>query len=148
MKAHQAIRRSAVAVRPDQTIEEVAVIMEQAGVGAVAVVDGDNLVGVITDRDLVRRALATGMPADARADAVMSTPVVTIDAEEHLHAAFGLLRTNAVRRIAVVDGNRFIGMISVDDLLVDLAAHLADLTRPVSEELRSPHRDSPVPARS
>lgn len=148
MKAHQAIRRSAVAVRPDQTIGEVAVIMEQAGVGAVAVADGDNLVGVITDRDLVRRALATDMAADARADAVMSTPVVTIDAEEHLHAAFGLLRTNAVRRIAVVDGNRFIGMISVDDLLVDLAAHLADLTRPVSEELRSPHRDSPVPARS
>jgi CBS domain-containing protein len=147
VKVRHGIRRSAVAVRPDATIRDIAGVMERAGVGAVVVIDGDRPVGVITDRDLVRRALATGLASDARADAVMSSPVVSISAEDDLHAAFALLRSNTVRRLAVLDGQRFIGMLSIDDLLVDLAADLADLARPVSAELHRPHRDASVPAK-
>jgi len=120
--------------------------MEQSGVGALAVVDDDRLVGIVTDRDLVRRALARGFPADGRVDAVMSAPVVTIDADADLHTAFALLRTHAVRRLAVVRAGQFVGMVTIDDLLIDLAADLADLARPVTAEVLFGHHDSPVPA--
>ena len=71
---------------------------------------------------------------------------MTIDAEADLHGAFTLFRTHAVRRLAVVREGRFVGMITVDDLLIDLAADLADLARPVTAEVLFGHHDVPVPA--
>ena len=146
MAVADAIRRSGVAVECDSTIRKTAEVMERSGVGALAVLDGGELVGIVTDRDLVRRALAKGLSLEARIDAAMSAPVITIDAEADLHDAFRLFRQHSVRRLAVVRGSRFVGMVSVDDLLIDLSRNLADLTRPVAAEIRSPHRDSEVPA--
>jgi CBS domain-containing protein len=120
--------------------------MEQSGVGSVAVIDGGRLVGIVTDRDLVRRAIARGLPDDTRVDAVMSAPVVTIDADLDLHHAYEIFRTNAVRRLAVVRDQEFLGTVAIDDLLVYLSADLADLVRPVTAEILWSHRDSPVPA--
>jgi CBS domain-containing protein len=142
----EAIRRSGVAVECDRTVRQAAEAMERTGVGALAVLDDGALVGIVTDRDLVRRAVAKGMSLDARIDAAMSTPVITIDADSDLHDAFRLFREHSVRRLAVVRDGAFVGLITVDDLLIDLSADLADLARPVEAEIRSPHRDSAVPA--
>jgi CBS domain-containing protein len=146
MRTIEAMRRSGVGIEPDRTIHDAAAVMEQTGVGALAVLDGERLVGIVTDRDLVRRGLAKGLLADARIDGIMSSPVVTIDADADLHGAFALFRTNAIRRLAVVRGGQFVGMITIDDLLVDVAADLADLSRPVEGEILFAHHDSPVPA--
>lgn len=143
-----AVRRSGVGLRPEQTIREAAVLMDSAGVGSLAVVENEELLGIVTDRDLVRRGLARGLSSNARVDGVMSSPVVTISADADLHDAFALFRTHAVRRLAVVRGTRFVGMITIDDLLVDLAADMADIARPVTAELLFGHHDSAVPARS
>lgn len=147
MRTVDAVRRSGVGIGAERTLREAAAIMDDAGVGALAVLDGERLVGVVTDRDLVRRGLARGLPPDARIDAIMSTPVVTIRADADLHDAFALFRRNELRRLAVVGHEgQFVGMIAVDDLLVDLSADLSDLARPVEATLLSPHRDSAVPA--
>ena len=146
MQVINGIRRSGVGVRPEQTIREAATIMERSGVGALAVVDGEHLVGLITDRDLVRRGMARNVPYDARIDSLMSTPVVTIDAQADLHDAFALFRTHGNRRLAVVQEGRFVGMITVDDLLINLAADLENLSRPVMAEAIFGHHDSPLPA--
>ncbi len=146
MRTMEAVRRSGVGIGAERTIRDAAAIMEQAGVGSLAVVESERLVGIVTDRDLVRRALARGMALDGRIDAVMTSPVVTIAAHADLHEAFALFRTHGVRRLAVVDDERFVGVITIDDLLVDLANDLADLARPLTAEMLSPHRDSAVPA--
>jgi CBS domain-containing protein len=122
--------------------------MENAGVGALGVVENGRLVGIVTDRDLVRRALARGLRLDARVDSVMTAPVVTIDVGADVHSVFALLRANAIRRIPVVRGQEFVGMITIDDLLVGLAADLADLAKPITAEALFAHRESPVPATS
>lgn len=125
---------------------ESAGLMEQAGVGSLAVVDADGrLVGIVTDRDLVRRVMARGLPPDARIDGVMSTPVATLDADDDVQDAYRLFRSHAVRRLAVTRAGRFVGMVSIDDLLPLLAAQLADLCRPIAGEAASAQRDSPVP---
>jgi CBS domain-containing protein len=121
-------------------------MMDRVGVGALAVVDEDRLIGLVTDRDLVRRGLARDVPADARVDSVMSMPVVTIDADADLRDALALFRRNPVRRLAVVREGHFVGMITVDDLLINLAADLSDLARPVTAEVLFGHHDSAVPA--
>jgi signal-transduction protein with cAMP-binding, CBS, and nucleotidyltransferase domain len=98
----------------------------------------------VTDRDLVRRGLATGLPSDATIDRVMTSPVIAIDADTDLDVAFGLFRTHMVRRLAVTRNGQFIGMITVDDLIVGLAADLRDLTWPIKGEVMFPQHDSPV----
>jgi CBS domain-containing protein len=146
MRTIEVLRRSAVSIPPEATVRAAAEIMEESGVGALGVVDRGRLVGIVTDRDLVRRVLATGRPADGRVDAVMSSPVVTISADADVHAAFALFGRHAVRRLAVVRDEQFVGMVTVDDLLVDLAADLSDLSRPVIGEILFGHHDGPVPA--
>jgi CBS domain-containing protein len=141
-----AVRRSGVGIGPERTVRDAAAIMEQAGVGSLAVIDGARLVGIVTDRDLVRRALAPGLAPDVRVDTVMSSPVVTIAADADLHDAFSLFRTHGMRRLAVLRDGQFVGMITIDDLLVDLAADLADLARPVTAEILFAHRDNVVGA--
>lgn len=141
MRTMEAIRRSAVGIAASATIAEAATVMDRAGVGALGIVDGDRLIGIVTDRDIVRRAIATGMPVDARIDAVMTMPALTIDADADLHEAFALFRTHAVRRLAVSRAGSFVGVIAVDDLMVDLASDLADLTRPVLGQVLFGHHD-------
>jgi signal-transduction protein with cAMP-binding, CBS, and nucleotidyltransferase domain len=146
MRTKEALRRSGIAIEPGRTIQVAAEIMEQTGVGALAIVDGDQLVGIVTDRDLVRRGLARGLALDARVDAVMTAPVVAIDAGADLHDAFALFRVHALRRLAVVEDGQFVGMVAIDDLLMNLASDLSDLARPVTAEVLFGHHDSPVPA--
>lgn len=147
MRASEMIRRSGVAIRPHQTIGEAAAIMEETGVGSLVVVDDEQRpVGIVTDRDLVRRAMARGMNEDARVDSVMSSPVVTVEWDADSHDALALFGTHSLRRLAVVREKRFVGMVTVDDLLVHLTRELLELAHPVGSELRHAHRDSTVPA--
>lgn len=146
MRTIDAVRRSGVGIGPDRTIHDAAVLMDQAGVGSLAVIVGERLVGIVTDRDLVRRGLARGLASDARVDGIMTSPVVTIAADADLHDAFALFRSNAVRRLAIMGGEQFLGMVTIDDLLIDLAADMADLARPITAEVMFGHYDSSVPA--
>lgn len=147
MHVIEAARRSAVAVEADRPVVEVAKLMEAASVGAVAVLDQGAPIGLVTDRDLVRRWLAHHLDPQARIDGIMSSPVVTIPADADLHEAYELFSANAVRRLAIVDEQgEFAGIISVDDLLINLSADLDALVRPVTAEVLFGHHDAGVPA--
>jgi CBS domain-containing protein len=146
MQTIDAVRRPGVSISADQTVTEAAELMEQGGVGALVVADeAGAVVGIVTDRDLVRRAMARGLPGDARVDGVMSLPPITIEHDRDLHEAFGVFREHAIRRLPVLDQGRFVGMLTVDDLLVNLAGHLADLARPVTAEVIFGDHEPPGP---
>jgi CBS domain-containing protein len=146
MRTIEGLHRSGVAIAPEQTLRKAAEVMNAAGVGCLAVVDGERLVGIVTDRDLVRRGLARGMSPDARVDATMSSPVLTVAAEADGRDAIRMFRMHGVRRLAVVRGAHFVGMLTIDDLLVGLAKDLGDLTSPIASEISSPDQDAPAPA--
>lgn len=146
MKVRDGLRRSAVAIAPEQSVHAAAQIMRSAGVGTLVVIADDRPVGIVTDRDLVTRSLAVAGPADARVDSVMTTPVVTVDADADLHSCYALFRTNGLRRLVVVDGATFVGIVSIDDLVIDLAADLGDLARPITAETVFGQHDAVVPA--
>jgi CBS domain-containing protein len=146
MKVRDAIRRHAVAVDATTTVLATAELMDRAAVGTVVVTDGDRLVGVATDRDLVVRGLARRLPLDARIDAVMSTTLQTIDADADLHDAVGMFAEHAVRRLPVVDGDLVLGVLTVDDLVIDLANDLERVLRPVTAQVLFPSPQAPTPA--
>jgi CBS domain-containing protein len=107
-----------VGVYYDQTITETARLMRDAGVGAVLVVSGESLSGVVTDRDLVIRALAEGAGPDTPVGPLCSQKLVGVDACADLAEAERLMRENAIRRLPVIDNGQIVGMVSIGDLAV------------------------------
>jgi CBS domain-containing protein len=138
--------KAPVTVAIDATIHQAAVEMDRHSVGAVVVVDGGCPVGVVTDRDLVVRAIARRTPSEARVDSVMSTDVVCVGADDELHVVAAILSTHPFRRVPVVEDRRLVGMITLDDLIVRLAGDLHDATKGVTAQLLFGHPEPQPPA--
>ena len=146
MKTRDLIAKPPVAVPSEMTVQDAAALMESANVGALLVMDGARLAGIVTDRDIVVRAVAGGYPPHARIDSFMSTEIVAVDADADVHEAYRILGTHGVRRLPVVSGDDIVGMLTVDDLIVGIATDLDRLVQPVVGELIFGHHPSPVPA--
>src|SRR5580692_1524942 len=111
-----------VGVYFEQTISEAARIMRDASVGAVLVVSGESLTGVVTDRDLVVRGLAAGLSPDDPVGPLCSPQLVGVAADAGVAQAEALIAENAVRRLPVIDADgQIVGMVSMGDLA--LSAH-------------------------
>lgn len=148
MKVRDMIMRTPVTIDVATTVIGAARMMAKHGLGALIVTDGYRPVGVVTDRDLVVRALARDLSGDARVDGVMTMGVVAIDADADRAELVRTFGTHAVRRIPVVDGDRVIGIVTLDDMLMALSQDVDDLTRGLTAQLTFPHAaDEPaVPA--
>jgi CBS domain-containing protein len=109
-----------VALPADTSLTEAARRMRDQGIGTILVRDGHRLCGVVTDRDIVLRAIAADRsPAATTLGAICSDRLVTVGPDEPASAAVKLMRANAVRRIPVVEDGRAIGILSLGDLAVD-----------------------------
>ena len=107
------------AVRPDNTIREVAQIMRDESTGVVPVVDENGrLQGIITDRDIVMRSIPEGKdPMNMRANELMTDDVEAVTPDESLHDVVRLMGDKQIRRVPVVDQNdRLVGIISMADI--------------------------------
>jgi signal-transduction protein with cAMP-binding, CBS, and nucleotidyltransferase domain len=105
-----------IGVEYGQTIGETARTMRDWGVGAVLVVDQHVLRGLITDRDLVVRAVAEANGPDAIVGPLSSGNLIAVDADADAHEAGLLMRQNAVRRLPVLQDGQVAGIVSLSDL--------------------------------
>ncbi|MEU5548974.1 MULTISPECIES: CBS domain-containing protein [unclassified Micromonospora] len=102
------------------TLAAAAQEMRDSAIGDVVVCDGDNVVGIITDRDITVRGVAEDMdPNTAQLDQITSKDVITVSQYDDAVAAADLMRTYAVRRLPVVEDGRLIGLVSMGDLAVE-----------------------------
>ncbi len=117
-----------------QSIGEAARAMRDWGVGAVLVVKDQSLYGLVTDRDLVVRAVAEAREPDDPVGPLSSVDLIGIDADAEVGAAQRLMRQHAVRRLPVLEKGQVTGIVSLGDLsLLDGAAlpELAELAESV-----------------
>ena len=135
MRATDAVRKPPVTIAAEASIAEAARLMDTHVVGALVVMDGVRPVGVVTDRDITIRAVAREMPVDARVDAIMSPGVIALDASEDLRGVLPIFRSHAIRRLPLVRDGHIVGMLTTDDLLIDLVADLGDLVRPITGQV-------------
>lgn len=122
-----------LALSPDATVLEAAEVMRREDIGDVLVMADDNrvLVGILTDRDIVVRALAEGRdPAQTRIVDVCSRDVTTIGADESVGQAVRLMREKAIRRIPVTNDREVVGLLTIGDIAVerDSRTALADIS--------------------
>ncbi|MGW7404267.1 CBS domain-containing protein [Streptomyces sp. NPDC054833] len=132
MKVSEVMTAPAVSVTPHVSLLEVARRMTESAVGSVLVVEGGALRGIITDRDLAVRGLGGGLGQEAPVDAVMTAEVATVDADDDLQVAYRMFRRTGVRRLPVLDGGRVVGVLTIDDLFLDVFRRLADLLGPIA----------------
>jgi signal-transduction protein with cAMP-binding, CBS, and nucleotidyltransferase domain len=99
-----------------QSIGEAARTMRDWGVGAVLVVSDESLYGLVTDRDLVVRAVAEARGADEPVGPLSSGNLIGVDADADVREAMRLMRGHAVRRLPVLENGQVAGIVSLGDL--------------------------------
>jgi len=120
-----------VALKAEAPVVEAAMKMKERDIGAVIVLDGERVCGVVTDRDLVVRVIADGQdPTAARLQDVCSRELASVSPDDDLTRAGKLMRERAVRRLPVVENGRPVGILSMGDLAVerDPDSPLADIS--------------------
>ncbi len=142
------VRPHMVVLNPSASALEAARALENNNIGAVMVKDRGSLVGILTDRDLATRVVGQGRSSTVRVADVMSTPVATLSSADHQIDAIRLMRTRNIRRVALVDEGRLVGMVTLDDLLLDEAAPLDELAAVVEAQIGEggPARSATSPA--
>ncbi|HCA85635.1 MAG TPA: CBS domain-containing protein [Streptomyces sp.] len=108
---------SPVTVGVHTAVTEVASLMREKDIGAVLVLEGEQLRGLVTDRDLVIRVIADGKdPNETTAQAACSETLTTVAPEDPIDRAVALMREGAVRRLPVVDNGHPVGIIALGDI--------------------------------
>ena len=143
-----------VVLGPTTTAMEAARAMDSNRIGTVVVQDKGRVVGIVTDRDLALRVVGAGRDPNAtKLSEVMSPGVATLSVDASRAEAIRIMKTRNVRRIPIVDGERVVGMVSVDDLLLDEAASFDDVAEIVRAQIGeggpvSPRRRRTLEARA
>jgi CBS domain-containing protein len=122
-------------VRPDESVQKAAAIMSEQDIGALPVCDGTRLKGMITDRDIAVRAVASGRGVDTPVREVMTEEVIWCTQDSDIQDLLKRMGADQVRRIPVLDANRnLVGIVALGDLAmqrdagVDEALH--DISKP------------------
>ncbi len=128
-----AMTESPQAISPDMNALDAAGLMRSGDVGVLPVVEGQELVGLVTDRDLVLRVLADRKnPAEVRVGDILTRSPITVTPDMKLSEARELMEQHKVRRLPVTKGTELVGILSLGDVAWADAS-----TREVGETLRS-----------
>ena len=114
-----------IGVDYDQSVGEAARAMRDWGVGAILVVSNGSLYSLVTDRDLVVRAVAEGRGADEPVGPLSSANLIGVDADAGVHEAMRLMRQHGVRRLPVLENGQVAGIVSLGDLAMQDEPDLA-----------------------
>lgn len=120
-----------VSLPSEASAREAARHMRDDDTGAILVVDGDNLRGIVTDRDIVVRAVAEGVdPDECRIGDISTANPTTLTPDQPVEEAIRIMREHAVRRIPVVGNGSPVGILSIGDLAIERDEHsaLADIS--------------------
>ena len=127
----EVMTRDVVTLPRDASIVEAARLMRDNGIGDVVVTDGDRAEGIVTDRDIVIRAVADGKePGSVRLDQVVSEDLTAVAPDDPVDRAVQIMRERAIRRLPVVEAGKPVGIVSLGDLAVehDPGSALADIS--------------------
>jgi CBS domain-containing protein len=130
-KVREVMTPSPVSLRPNEPLTAAAMAMREHGVGSVPVTDDGELMGLVTDRDIVVRAIAENMdPASTPVGEVCSPDMIVVGPDDDATMVVMRMRERAVRRIPVVDDGAVIGIVSIGDMAIerDEKSALADIS--------------------
>jgi len=125
-------------VRPDTSVKEVVATMNKFDIGSIIVVQGDRPVGIITERDILRRLVEPCLaPETLTARQVMTSPVLTISETASIEEAAKLMAKKRVKKLPVMNDGKLVGIVTFTDIVIKVPTMFSLL-----EELVRPYRRS------
>ena len=117
MKVRDVMTSSVDWATPDTSVVEVAQLMRKDNVGSIPICKENRLIGIITDRDIVLKVVATGgNTINKLAKDVMSTDIISVSADQDVHEAADLMSEYQVRRLPVLEMGELVGIVAIGDL--------------------------------
>ena len=112
--------KSVTTIKVDNSVFEAAELMNSKAIGCLVIVEAEAPVGMVTERDIVRRIVAKKLPYETRVSEIMTTKLVTVDPDMSLKDAARLMSTNKIRRLPVVKQNKLVGIVVASDFVRNL----------------------------
>ena len=110
-------------IKPSDTVVSALQLLAQHEVGALVVMEGTKLVGVISERDYTRKIALQGKSSkDATVDSIMTRNVLVVSPSSGTRVCMAIMREKKIRHLPVVEGEKVLGMLSIRDLMDDLIA--------------------------
>ncbi len=123
MKVSEVMTAQVVTAKPETTVREMARMMTEIDSGVIPIAQDGKVLGLVTDRDIVVRVVATGGSLDAAASEIMTDEVQSCQAEDNLIDAAAKMGSHQVRRLVVYnDAGRLAGILSLGDVAMDYGA--------------------------
>ena len=105
-------------IAPDATVYDAIALMAERGIGALLVMEGEHLVGIVTERDYARKVILRDRSSrDTPVSTIMSADVVTVRPDQSIEACMTLMTEKRIRHLPVVQGGQVIGILSIGDLV-------------------------------
>lgn len=110
-------------IRPDARVIDALQLMAQKDIGALPVMDGDRLVGIMSERDYARKVILQGRSShDIAVRDIMTSDVVTVDPTRTVEDCMSVMTQRRVRHLPVCEGDKLVGLVSIGDLVKEVIA--------------------------
>ena len=105
-------------IEPNATVFDAIARMAECGVGALLVLDGDRLAGIVSERDYTRKVILKGRSSkEERVEEIMTSDVVSATPEQTVEEAMRLMTNRHIRHLPIIDNGRVVGVVSIGDLV-------------------------------
>jgi len=112
-----AMKKNVITTESSDTIKDAAIKMSDANIGAIIVTENHSAVGILTERDFVRRVYAKEIPLSSPVSEVMSKPLITIESTETIWELSELMKTKNIHKVPVIENNNLVGIVTNTDLV-------------------------------
>lgn len=142
MLVKDVMTKDVATITPEDNVEHTAALMKEYNVGSIPVCRGENVVGIVTDRDIALRSSAEGINANTqKVKDIMSSNPVLGNPEMDTKDAARIMSERQIRRLPIADNNHLVGIVSLGDLAVEpnltneAGDALSDISEPCSPSL-------------
>ena len=117
IKVAEAMTTQPITTSKNTSIQECAKLMKKFDVGSILITEEDHVIGIVTEWDLTRKVIAEGMEVEGSVKEIMENIMMTAEPDMDLSEAIRMLNDNDIRHLPVVEDGKFIGLITLKDIL-------------------------------
>ncbi|GFM64431.1 CBS domain-containing protein [Pseudomonas cichorii] len=124
-------------IGPDQMVLDALRLMADKNIGALPVIAGGVVVGVVSERDYARKMILKGRSSvGTPVSAIMSSKVITVDSQQSVETCMNIMTDNHLRHLPVVEGGQLLGLLSIGDLVKEAISEQASLIQQLEQYIR------------
>ena len=131
---------------PERTVYEAIAMMAEKSVGTIVILSGEQLVGIISERDYARKVVLKGkLSKETLVSEIMSSPVTTVDPDRTADECMRLMTEKRIRHLPVMDQGKLVGVVSIGDLVKAIVSVQAETIQYLSDYIGGKHTSGPIP---